>query len=256
MGSVPGFLQFSWVGPWGAISFPASAVHLLYGNGVPANSRRSKTLRATAVKLVNIQGIEKRVNMIQNQSGVTKMQLNSTFSSSIYPQWCFSKAALPRHACRHPQPSLLAFQVSKLHLALLRRKGIKPRRCSPYMLRIHEMIELGTCLQEQSQDNALLLFTKGGRASLQKLPEGSEHLSTVTAVIAEQTSTNWLWIRARGSVGSFSPAEEGAFLGHWQQVRSMRSGKAVVPWWCSATRRVGSRCRFQSFVPREPQGCW
>lgn len=86
MGSVPGFLQFSWVGPWGAISFPASAVHLLDGNGVPANSRRSKTLRATAVKLVNIQGIEKRVNMIQNQSGVTKMQLNSTFSSSIYPQ--------------------------------------------------------------------------------------------------------------------------------------------------------------------------
>lgn len=58
------------------------------------------------------------------------------------------------------------------------------------MLRIHEMTELGTRLQEQSQDNALLLFTKGGRASLQKLPEGSEHLSTVTDVSAEQTSTN------------------------------------------------------------------
>lgn len=57
------------------------------------------------------------------------------------------------------------------------------------MLRILEMTELGTCLQEQSQDNALLLFTKGGRASLQKLPE---HLSTVTAVSAEQMSTNWL----------------------------------------------------------------
>lgn len=124
LGSVPGFPQLSCVGLWGTISFLANVVHLLLSNNIFTNSHSSKTLRTIPIKLANVWEIEKHVSMIQNQSEVTKIQLNSNFSSFSSPSWCFPKATLLNYMCIVTlYLDRLHFHVKKHHhLALLIEK--------------------------------------------------------------------------------------------------------------------------------------
>lgn len=173
--------------------------------------------------------------MIQNQSQVTKTQLNSNFSSFCSPSWCFPKATLLNYMCivtrhldrsrSHVKTPPLVGLVDKIDLAMKTHS-----MCVSYLW------------NEWTTRNASLMLKKVGRNETRKNvwpliwkdeAKGFEELGKSDHCYAGQMGISWAWASVVESMESFLPSEDQGFqLEQDRQLgQGMTSGQLAMLWW-------------------------